>query len=76
MSQEPPPEWAQALVDRLDKIEHAVNNCVMTRLDEIKQEVSTLTQEVSTLAESRDDLRGMKGKVDELWSHFLGGNSG
>ena len=57
MSQESPPEWAQALVDRLDKIEHAVNNCVMTRLDEIKQEVSTLTQEVSTLAESHDDLR-------------------
>ena len=76
MSQEPPPEWAQALVDRLDKIEHAVNNCVMTRLDEIKQEVSTLTQEVSTLAESHDDLRGMKGKVDELRSHFLSGNSG
>ena len=75
---EAPPPWAQDLIERFDKLENTVNNCVMTRLDEIgqqvgtlTQQVGTLTQEVKTLTESYDDLRGMKDKVDELWSHFL-----
>lgn len=79
------PVWAQGLIAKLDRLEanvdelgNLVNNCVMTRLDAIEGKVDTLTTEVGalktevgTLAESYDDLRGMKGKVDELYDRWF-----
>ena len=78
MSSANAPSWAQELIERFDKLENTVNNCVLTRLDSIDgrldgidKTMTTMQQEISTLAESYDSLREMKGKVDELCERLL-----